>query len=95
VRAIGERASRASRDYTSHAKSLPVDEIRRLIRAHAECVAQERKFDLVISGHVHVRDDAEVEVGGRKIRTVNLGSWFEAPQAFVIDDTSAKFQPIN
>jgi len=89
VRAIGERASRASRDYTSHAKSLPQEQIRALIRSHAQRVGHD--FDLIVSGHVHVQDDHEIDLGTRKVRSVNLGSWFDGAKAFVLDDEGARF----
>lgn len=94
VSALGEKASRASRDYTSHAKSLPEDRIQNLIRTHAERVATEKKFDLIITGHVHVRDDREIDIGARKIRSVNLGSWFDGAKAFVLDDTGGRFTDV-
>ena len=91
VSAIGERASRASREYTSTAKELPKDRIRAMIRTHAEKVFRERPYDLLISGHVHLRDDQEFEVGGLRARSVNLGSWFETPAAFLLTDSEARF----
>lgn len=91
VSAIGERASRASRDYTSHAKKLPEEKIRNLIRTHAENVARMSRFDVIVTGHVHVRDDLEIDIGARKIRSVNLGSWFQDTKAFVIDDVGGRF----
>ncbi|MES2962555.1 MAG: UDP-2,3-diacylglucosamine diphosphatase [Bdellovibrionota bacterium] len=94
VRAIGEKASRASRDYTSTAKRLPEDRIRTLIRTHAEKVAREENFDMIVTGHVHVRDDHEFEIGTKKIRSVNLGSWFDEAKALVLDETGARFAPV-
>lgn len=94
VKAIGERASRASRDYTSHgtgSKGKPTEEIRKLIRAHAERQYQSGEFDLIISGHVHVTDDFTFEVGGRKVRSVNLGSWYDGAKAFVLTRDRAEF----
>ncbi len=81
VRAVGERASRASREYTSTAKELPRDEIRRLIREHARRSFARAPFDLIVTGHVHVVDDHVFEVGGRRVRSVNLGSWLDGPKA--------------
>ena len=95
---IGERASGASREYTSTAKGLPQEQIRRLIRRHAESVFKTKPFDLLISGHVHVRDDIELSVdalpgaaSGGKFRSVNLGSWFDSPGAFVLSESRAEF----
>ena len=51
VKAIGERASSASRDYTSNAKGKPQEEIRTLIRTHAEQQFNQKPFDMIITGH--------------------------------------------
>ena len=91
VTQIGERASGASREYTSTVKGLQKDEIRQLIRRHAEVVFKKKPFDLLISGHVHIRDDIELDIEGRKFRSVNLGSWFDAPGAFFISEAEARF----
>ena len=83
---MGERASATSREYTSHRKSIsPAGAIEK-IRAHARKAYAEQPFDLIISGHVHVRDDARIDTGNGVFRSVNLGSWFDAPCYFVIDD---------
>jgi UDP-2,3-diacylglucosamine hydrolase len=94
VQAIGERASRASRDYTSNAKSKPTDEIRTLIRKHASEQHDRSEFDLIITGHVHVSDDFTFEVGGAKVRSINLGSWFEPPRALVMDSAGIHFEAV-
>ncbi len=91
VQKIGERASRASRHYTSTAKELPVEKIKSLIRSHAEEAYREAPFDLIISGHVHVVDDITFPASGLEVRSVNLGSWFDRPRAFVLDETKAEF----
>ncbi len=95
IRLIGERASQASRTYTSTAKELPKEHIRSLIREHAKRNAKDQSgqtpFDLIITGHVHVEDDFEFDVAGRKVRSVNLGSWFEEPKAFLLDGSGGSF----
>lgn len=94
VSAIGDRASRVSRGHTSNAKGLPQDEIRRLIRRHAEASFIEKPYDLLISGHVHVADDhIFMSASGRQVRSVNLGSWYEPPRAFVLSDMFVGFVP--
>lgn len=91
VTLIGERASRASRTYTSTAKELPKDKIRAIIRAHAERVLAEEPFDLLVSGHVHVRDDQSIIVGSRSARSINLGSWFDNPAVLKLDEKKVEF----
>ena len=94
VQAIGERASRASRDYTSTAKGKPADDIRTLIRKHAFEQLDHSDFDLIVTGHVHVSDDFSFEVGGAQVRSINLGSWYEPPRALVIDGSGVHFEAI-
>lgn len=91
VKAIGEKASAASRDYTSNAKSKPQDAIRELIRRHAEEQFRKRSFDLIITGHVHVTDDFTFKASGKEIRSVNLGSWYDGAKAFILDREGARF----
>jgi len=94
VKAIGERASHASRGYTSNAKGKSAEEIRQLIRAHAEEQSQKEIFDLIITGHVHVTDDFTFKVDDRNVRSINLGSWYEPPKALVIDESGIQWKPI-
>lgn len=107
IQAIGNSMSRSSRRWTSW-KSNPVqarniEAIRKMIRTHAELVsARDESFDLMVSGHVHIRDDFSWRDSGRtsgaaaaarEIRSVNLGSWLgdEPPQAFVLEDGAGRW----
>lgn len=95
VQIIGERASRASRRYTSSSKSMDLDSIRKLIRTHAEKCFSVKPFDILISGHVHVADDAVISVGDVQLRSVNLGSWYEPPRVFVMNESGARFVDVK
>lgn len=86
IRRIGERASVTSREYTSQTKTIEPDQAISKIRAHAKRAFEEKPFDIILSGHVHIRDDCEIEAGNRKLRSINLGSWLDAPCFFRIDD---------
>ncbi len=91
VAKIGERASAGSRHYTSNTKTIESDEAVAKIRTHAEKAYAEAPFDIIISGHVHIRDDWETGDGDARFRSVNLGSWFDAPCYFRLDDQEARF----
>jgi UDP-2,3-diacylglucosamine hydrolase len=91
---IGDRASAASRDYTSNTKTIDRDAAIGKIRAHARKAYAERPFDLIISGHVHIRDDCRLESGGAPFRSVNLGSWLDAPCYFKLDEDGERFHEI-
>ena len=94
VKWIGTRASLASREYTSTAKSLREEKIRELLRQHLLRIS-DPNLDLIISGHVHVRDDQSLLKEGRPVRSINLGAWFDHPECFVIDEAKARFARLN
>lgn len=83
VRLIGERASRASRDYTSNVKTTSEDRSIEKTRDHARRAFAEKPFDLFVSGHLHVIEDSWQEVGGKRFRCFNLGTWLKTP--FVLE----------
>jgi UDP-2,3-diacylglucosamine hydrolase len=82
VRMIGDRASQVSRKSSSGARANAAEDIRSLIRKHAQACFSEHEFDLIISGHVHIKDDFTFESHARRVRAINLGSWFDGPKAF-------------
>jgi len=86
VARIGERASAHSRAYTSGTKTISEADAIEKIRAHARKVHEERPFDLIISGHVHVRDDLRFETPVGEGRSINLGTWLDRPCFLRIDD---------
>ncbi len=94
VKFIGTRASGASREYTSTAKSLHEEKIRDLIRQHVLRI-QNQKFDFIVSGHVHVRDDQSFEIEGRRVRSINLGAWLDRAECFILSDLEARFALLN
>jgi UDP-2,3-diacylglucosamine hydrolase len=79
VRWIGERASVASRDYTSNVKTTSDERSVGKIRKHAKRVFADQPFDMIVSGHLHVLDDSWQEAEGRRFRCVNLGTWLKTP----------------
>lgn len=91
---IGNRASRISRRYVTGTKSVTDADAVATIRGHAGRIAAADRFDLIISGHVHVRDDTCIRLPDREVRSVNLGSWFDAPCYFRIDENEARFHEL-
>lgn len=87
---IGERSSHTSRIYTSETKTITREETISKIRAHAEKVHAQMPFDLIISGHVHVRDQYLVQDGRIAFKSVNLGSWLDAPCYYQINESGGK-----
>jgi UDP-2,3-diacylglucosamine hydrolase len=107
IAAIGRYASAASRAYGSDAKKADAEAIRAMIRAHARRVSGpnsanatasasgDGEFDLIVTGHAHVRDDWSFQAFGRPARAVNLGWWRHDQQAFVVDGAGQRFVAID
>lgn len=74
---VGNKMSQKSRLRSGHYRVSNEDQLVEMIRGHIEKAYKEQPFDFIISGHMHVFDDHVVEIEGRKVRSVNLGSWFE------------------
>lgn len=70
---IGNVASGVSRSYTDSWRDE--DKIRSIIRHHATRAYDKRPFDVIVHGHVHLRDEYDFERENRKILSFNLGSW--------------------
>jgi len=72
ARAIGERASRASRDYTD---GFDIDS-RDVIHSYAHSLAEGGEdFDILVTGHLHVQDEYEFVCNDKTRISINLGWW--------------------
>ncbi len=92
---IGERASSGSRQYTTHTKSITAEKAIAKIRDHARRAFRDRPFDILLAGHVHVRDDFSADGEGGRFRAVNLGSWIDAPCYFKLDSDDGRFYELQ
>ena len=92
---IGERASSGSRQYTTHTKSITSENAIAKIRDHAERAFRDRPFDILLAGHVHVRDDYRAESDSGSFRAVNLGSWIDAPCYFKLVSDDGRFHELQ
>ena len=71
---FGERQSQKSRKKTSHYAIQNSEKIVQLIRRYAENLHRAEKFDLLITGHMHVPDDYSFSSEGRAAHSINLGT---------------------
>ncbi|MNL27654.1 hypothetical protein D3C87_1492560 [compost metagenome] len=93
---VGNRASKKSRARSGEYRVRNEEQLALMIRSHAEKVYFEKPFDLIISGHMHVFDDHVINIDGKKVRSVNLGSWFEKEvKVFSIIDGNPQWQVIG
>lgn len=77
---FGELASGLSRKNTFVVRRDNAEELREMIREYAQTQYVSKHFDLIVTGHMHVKDDFQFEVNGRKVRSINLGSWYGKPE---------------
>ena len=81
---LGDFASRQSRKRSSVHRESKENELRQMIRSYAEFANKTEKFDYIITGHMHIRDEFRTSSGGMSI---NLGSWFEPePMALLLTE---------
>lgn len=83
----GMKASQKSRYRTGTRSEEKNARIVQTIRNHVPKAYAEKPFDLIISGHMHVFDDCDINIAGRSVRSINLGSWLETPNTLVIKDS--------
>jgi UDP-2,3-diacylglucosamine hydrolase len=83
---FGERQSQRSRKKTSRYAIENSEKVITLIRSHAMRAFDVKNFDLIVTGHMHIYDDYEFQVGAKKVRSINLGTWLEFPRALKIED---------
>lgn len=93
--AVGKRLSHESRKHSSADRQRMEDDLRGLIREHARRSWDEDPFDLIVSGHMHVRDDWTFEKGERRVRSINLGSWFDETKILVLNETAAEWRNLE
>jgi UDP-2,3-diacylglucosamine hydrolase len=89
---IGEKASKKSRKRSAKMRVNNQEQLENMIHAHTERAFAEKPFDFIISGHMHIFTDREMSLNGQKVRSVNLGSWFEdTVKVFRIKDGQAEW----
>lgn len=93
---FGESKSKKSRKKTGRYALENSDKIKKLIRTYAERVyVNEKPFDLIITGHMHVFDDYVFEINQKIIRSINLGTWLEVPRVLKITSKEVKIYQIT
>jgi UDP-2,3-diacylglucosamine hydrolase len=97
VRAVGENMSRASRAHNQRSVmhgAFDTDRAYTLMQQHVMRIWPADPFDILVCGHIHVRQDFQITMGQKSVRAVNLGSWFDGPKAFHLSDHNASFVDI-
>ncbi len=85
-KAVGEKLSHKSRRRTAAYAIENTEKIQTLIRSYAHVAYDEKPFDLIVTGHMHIRDLYTFDADGKKITSINLGTWLEKPTALKIEN---------
>ena len=85
---FGTKQSGHSRKQTSQYTAQNTEKIRAQIRRYAQRLYPQKKFDLLVTGHMHVYDDFMFASGGFPVRSINLGSWLEKPRVLKIESVT-------
>lgn len=80
---LGNWASKKSRAHSSSYREGHEELLIGMIRKHATRALQEGHFDLIVTGHMHVKDDYSIP--GSNSRSINLGSWFHDVKALKME----------
>lgn len=91
---VGSFASRLSRKKSYSGRRDSSDDIREKIRNYALDKATDSNFDYIITGHMHVRDEFEFDYNNQKKVSINLGSWFEEPQALCLTEAGHSWKKL-
>lgn len=92
---LGDYASKKSRKRSQNYSSRNIPRLIEMIRTHAHRAFEEKPFDLIVSGHMHVIDDYEFQVGLRKSRSINLGSWYQDIKVLHLEGTQLEWVPLG
>ena len=89
---FGNQWSPISRKKSGEYRSRNEKKLVKMIRDHAKRAYMEKPFDLIITGHMHVRDDFQIS---EKSRSINLGSWFEDVKILKIHQGKIEWIPLD
>lgn len=92
---LGEKASRGSRKYTSQIKTISEVKTLNKIHEHVIKIANDKKVDFLISGHLHVRDEFKFVSNNRNCISINLGTWLKEPYVYRIDKQGGSWIKID
>lgn len=95
VKWVGEKASHASRDYTSSVKTVTPAQVKDRFLSHIGRAYSDKAFDVLVAGHVHVADDVTVIRDEKTIRAFNLGTWIKEPLVLDLSETEMRLRKVT
>ena len=81
---ISDFLSSKSRQYSDKDRTAYKKQILEKLHKYVESEAKKEVFDIIISGHIHFKDDYTFEVDGRTVRSINLGTWMHDSEKMIL-----------
>jgi UDP-2,3-diacylglucosamine hydrolase len=73
---LGAYMSKKSGEHSREFRAEQLEQMKQLIRNHARALSQKvDPADFIFTGHFHLKDEFEILINEKKIRSINLGSW--------------------
>lgn len=90
---LGAYMSKKSGEHSRKLRDEQIEHMRSLIRAHAISLAIEKNpADYIFSGHFHIKDEFEVLAQGKRVKSINLGSWLgDEVQVYHLNQVGGEF----
>lgn len=87
---IGDNWSRISRK-RSHRRSPEIEaRILKMMRTFATRFFSDHTCDWIVTGHTHIKDIFVQKINNKEKTFINLGSWHEGPQVFILEEKQAQ-----
>ncbi len=86
---LSSKSRKKSKDYAIKNQL----EIKNMIRKYARHCFSNEKFDLIITGHMHVQDDHIFK--DLQMRSINLGTWLNQPIALKIENGKIEWKDLS
>lgn len=84
---LGTRASQESRKHSQIQRDEQKSDLIQKIRKYSQKVWQEKSFDYLVAGHMHIQD----EYNFHSCVAINTGSWLESPKALLLTDNGYRW----
>jgi UDP-2,3-diacylglucosamine hydrolase len=92
---FAQNYSKNSRKKNDSYQADNAEELREMIRTYAQNESKSHDFDVVVTGHMHIRDDFSfTDEKGKVRRSINLGSWLDKPGFLSLVENELSFHDI-
>lgn len=90
---IGNYLSKKSGEHSRQMRADKIDQLLKMLHRHSDQLAQTSDApDYIFTGHFHIRDEYEMSANGKKVRSINLGSWLgDKTQAYYLNSDGGHF----